>query len=258
MQVQGLLLWKSEECEVLAVDQTVDPHLILQRRCILQCRGQFDVTAVLSSCGPAFVLRLCCLPCFSASCVTGFRSLSRRCLNRLCSTSSCCSPATSIASILRSEQAQENKEREQERASESERVLQRVGHILSPASSSAGVSGATYRHTACEGRWHQCWFSVCLPVTCRRRAQGEPAGVEQLRRIPLTCPFALQSHFSHSNWSVCIQARPPQDHRNISVPFSHADRVKCLCAQCQDKKGVVRNDANWSNSQKILTILTEL
>lgn len=43
-----------------------------------------------------------CLPCFSASIVTGLRSLSRRCLNRLCSTSNCCSPATSIASILRS------------------------------------------------------------------------------------------------------------------------------------------------------------
>lgn len=43
------------------------------------------------------------LPCFSASVVTELPSLSSLCLNRLCSTSNCCSPATSMASMLRSE-----------------------------------------------------------------------------------------------------------------------------------------------------------
>ncbi len=43
-----------------------------------------------------------CGPCFSASPVTGWPSLSSLCLNKLCSTSSCCSPATSMASMLKS------------------------------------------------------------------------------------------------------------------------------------------------------------
>lgn len=49
-----------------------------------------------------------CLPCFSASVLTGCRFLSSRCLKRSCSTSSCCSPATSMASMLRSERAAEH------------------------------------------------------------------------------------------------------------------------------------------------------
>lgn len=84
-------------------------HLVLlnRRTTKIYCIVLHNMRNV-SSCGSIF--GLCqCLPCFSASTVTGFRSLSSRCLNRLCSTSSCCSPATSIASILRSEHKQEKK-----------------------------------------------------------------------------------------------------------------------------------------------------
>lgn len=84
-------------------------HLVLlnRRTSKIYCIVLHNMRNV-SGCGSMF--RLCqCLPCFSASTVTGFRSLSSRCLNRLCSTSSCCSPATSIASILRSEHKQEKK-----------------------------------------------------------------------------------------------------------------------------------------------------
>ena len=49
------------------------------------------------------------LPCLSASGVTRLPALSKRCLNRLCSTSSCCSPATSIASMLKSENSKQGK-----------------------------------------------------------------------------------------------------------------------------------------------------
>lgn len=49
------------------------------------------------------------LPCLSASGVTRLPALSKRCLNRLCSTSSCCSPATSMASMLKSETREQGK-----------------------------------------------------------------------------------------------------------------------------------------------------
>lgn len=122
-----------------------------------------------------------CLPCFSASIVTGFRSLSRRCLNRLCSTSNCCSPATSIASILRSGGKKE--------MVEGDRNHYHVQQLHLPR---RGNSSPTYRHRACEGRWRRCWFSVCPLATCRRTAQDEPAGKQQHERKILIRTFSLK------------------------------------------------------------------
>lgn len=92
-------------------------------------------------------------------------------------------------------------------------------YFISPSAAPAGDCGWTYRHTACEGRWRRCWFWVCLLVTCRHRAQGEPAGGKQLRKIPWTCPFVLHSYYKHSQWSVCIKAKPQQDHMIQETTF---------------------------------------
>lgn len=116
------------------------------------------------------------LPCFSASVLTGLRFLSSRCLKRLCSTSSCCSPATSIASILRSE-----------------KVVESLMIDADSRLSSASASVATYRRRACAGRQCRCWFSAYLLVTCRHTAQDEPVGSKHTLRGTISnfCPCLI-------------------------------------------------------------------
>lgn len=101
-------------------------------------------------------------------------------------------------------------------------------------SGKGGGSWGTYTHTACEGRWRRCWFLVCLPVTCRHRAQGEPAGGEQLRRIPSTRPFLKHFFFSQNKWTTGkFQHRVNR--------FSQPDRSKLPYDHFTHNGGAVRN-----------------